>query len=72
MFNWFNRAGYSFSEYKLPPTVYWVGPTSDGRIGLGIGSGCVSMDKQGVEHLIQMLSVARDSLNTGVDNEQSC
>jgi|LauGreDrversion4_2_1035121.scaffolds.fasta_scaffold1170287_2 hypothetical protein len=71
MFNWFSRPEYYVTPPHInpSPTVYWIGPTEDGRVSLGIGANSVIMNKQGVEHLIQLLSVARDSIEEN-DDEQ--
>ena len=83
MFNWFKRPDYSnvvkFPEQiKVPagPYIeqpiseeiqYSIGVTNESRIALKIGYSTLTMNRIGVEHLIQQLAVFRDQL----DNEQN-
>lgn len=77
MFDWFRRP-----EYVTPPTppiqplpqptrvAYLIGPTDDNTsICMQLGPASLFMNKQGVQTLIQLLSVARDSLDEGDNHE---
>jgi hypothetical protein len=41
---------------------YSVGPTNDGRIGLTVGYGTITMNKAGAESLIKMLQASIDNI----------
>ena len=75
MFDWFGRREYSQVQPPTTPYIelpkaeeiqYSIGVTSEGRISLKIGYSTLTMNRTGVEHLIQQLAVFRDQL----DNEQ--
>ena len=69
MFNWFNRP-----EYKTPEPVpyinapekeqeyYSIGITSEDRMTFKIGYSTLTMNRQGVEHLIEQLEVFMNQL----------
>ena len=79
MFDWFKKSDYSnvvkFPEPKSMPSVpyieqaapeevhYTIGTTNENRIALKIGYTTLTMNRKGVEHLIQQLSVFRDQLD---------
>ena len=74
MFDWFKKPDYSnvvkFPDqvpYVEPPKAeelhYSIGITSEDRIALKIGYTTLTMNRKGVEHLIQQLSVFRDQLD---------
>lgn len=73
MFDWFKRPGYSnvvkFPEpvpYIAPPNkeqeYYSIGVTSENRITFKTGISTLTMNREGVENLIQQLAVFRDQI----------
>jgi hypothetical protein len=83
MFDWFKRPDYSnvvkFPEqvkvpepYTEPPMkeqeYYSIGVTSKNRVTFKIGYSTLTMNRKGVENLIQQLAVFRDQLEEDIDN----
>lgn len=78
MFNWFKKTDYSdvinFPETKTIPSVpyieppkkeqeyYSIGVTSENRITFKTGISTLTMNREGVENLIQQLAVFRDQI----------
>jgi len=77
MFDWFKKTDYSnvvkFPEqikvptpYTEPPNkeqeYYSIGVTSENRITFKTGISTLTMNREGVENLIQQLSVFRDQI----------
>lgn len=73
MFNWFKKTDYSdvikFPEpvpYIEPPKkeqeYYSIGVTSENRITFKTGISTLTMNREGVENLIQQLAVFRDQI----------
>ena len=61
------EGGYVLPEVKVPEkppvTYYTIGLTSENRVELKIGYSTITMNKTGVEQLINQLEVFHDSLN---------
>ena len=81
MFEWFKKSNYA-NVVKFPATVpyidppaakpepityYSIGPTSNGRLNLSIGYSSITMNKAGVQALINALESAHTNMTT--DNE---
>ena len=78
MFNWFKKTDYSdmikFPETTSIPSVpyiepskkeqeyYSIGVTSENRITFKTGISTLTMNREGVENLIQQLAVFRDQI----------
>ena len=76
MFDWFKKPDYKnvvplFSEPKAVPYIeppkqeqeyYSIGITSENRITFKTGISTLTMNREGVENLIQQLAVFRDQL----------
>jgi len=74
MFNFFKRPDYQHTakeipsipyiepQKSVPETYYTIGVTSDNRIAIQIGYSTLTVNRQGIENLIQQLSVFRDQL----------
>ena len=83
MFDWFGKRPDYTNVVKFPEQIkvptpyieqptpeeiqYSIGVTNEGRISLKLGYSTLTMNRTGVEHLIQQLAVFRDQL----DNEQN-
>jgi hypothetical protein len=85
MFDWFKNSEHKnvvslpFPRPVIVPTVespkkeeehYSIGVTNDNRITLRIGYTTLTMNRQGVENLIQQLAVFRDQLEEEHNNEE--
>jgi hypothetical protein len=84
IFDWFKKPDYSnvvkFPErtpavpYVEPPkqeeTYYSIGVTSENRITLKTGYSTLTMNRKGVENLIQQLAVFRDQLDEEHNNKE--
>jgi hypothetical protein len=71
MFDWFGRRDYPEVQPPATPYIelpkaeeiqYSIGITNEDRVALKIGYSTLTMNRIGVEHLIQQLSVFRDQL----------
>jgi len=81
MFDWFKKSDYKnvvplFPEPKAVPYVeppnkeqeyYSIGVTSENRITFKTGISTLTMNREGVENLIQQLAVFRDQIKEEQD-----
>jgi hypothetical protein len=86
MFDWFGRKPDYTNVVKFPEqikvptpyidppkteeTYYSIGVTSENRITLKTGYSTLTMNRKGVENLIQQLAVFRDQLEEEHNNEE--
>jgi hypothetical protein len=86
MFDWFKKPNYSnvvkFPDpkevpYVQPPkteepvtTFYRLGFTSNNRVSLQMGYSEITMNRGGIEHLIQQLQVFRDQIHDEDGDEE--
>ena len=86
MFDWFKKSDYTnvlpFPEQVKTPaspyiesptkeeTYYSIGVTSENRISLKTGYSTLTMNRKGVENLIQQLAVFRDQLDEDHNNKE--
>jgi hypothetical protein len=82
MFDWFKKPDYSnvvpiFPDqvpFLEPPaqeeTYYSIGITSENRITFKTGYSTLTMNRKGVENLIQQLAVFRDQLDDEHNNKE--
>jgi hypothetical protein len=79
MFDWFKRPNYEVPLVQPPASPYIelpkaeeihysIGITSENRIALRVGYSTLTMNRTGVEHLIQQLAVFRDQLEEDKDD----
>ena len=81
MFDWFKKSDYTnvlpFPEqvpFVEPPKkeqeYYSIGVTSENRVTFKTGISTLTMNRKGVENLIQQLAVFRDQLNEDHNNNE--